>query len=125
VVLRVRDDSLGRGALFWQAQNDAYEVHGYSARDDSAPPASLRPNLQRQWIGLWGKRHIRNTSGTSLTGAAAAVPSVRFYSRIPADGAAPADLELDPSYHPGRPRLSLGADLARLKVPSRRPRRTP
>lgn len=117
VLLRAEPDSLSRGALFWQSTNDAFDVVHFLARSGIPPATPRRPDVHRQWVKLWGENHIRNVTGPLWPkGSVVSTPSVRFHDRLQPRSVSPADLELDSSYHPGRPRLNLGADLLRLQV---------
>ncbi len=46
-------------------------------------------------------------------------PSVRFWDRLRPGRIEPADLVLNPDYHPDRDRLNVGADLVRLGITPR------
>jgi serine/threonine-protein kinase len=117
VLLRVEDDSLDRGALFWQAYNDSFEVTHFTARAGLPLASPLRPDVHRQWIKLWGEPHMHYVTGPIWPrGSVVSTPSVKFYARLQSGKVVPADLELDRNYHPGRPRLSVGADLSRLQI---------
>jgi hypothetical protein len=51
-------------------------------------------------------------------------PGVKTLDRLRPDGIVPGDLVLDPTYHPGRKALDVGADPRRLGLPPvRAPRR--
>lgn len=117
VLLRTEPGSLDRGTLFWQSNNDAFDVTHFTAPSGFPPLTPRRPDVHRQWVKLWGENHIRNVSGPLWPkGSVLATQSVRFYDRLQSGNVSPADLELDPSYHPGRARLNVGADLVRLQV---------
>lgn len=117
VLLRVQGEALAHGTLFWQSVNDAYEVTHFTASNEAPPAANRRPDVQRQWVELWGEVHMHSTTGPIWSrGSSLSTPSVRFHDRLPSGRVSPADLELDPNYHPGRTRLSVGANLARLQV---------
>lgn len=121
VLLRVAEDSLERGALCWQAANASFEVVHFTGRTGQALAMPRRPDVTRQWIKLWGDSHMQNVTGPIWPrGAAVSSPSVRFYDRLQSGKVVPADLELDRGYHPGRPRMNLGADLTRLHVKVRK-----
>jgi serine/threonine-protein kinase len=121
VLLRVAEDSLERGALCWQAANASFEVVHFTGRTGQALAMPRRPDVTRQWIKLWGDAHMQNVTGPIWPrGAAVSSPSVRFYDRLQSGKVVPADLELDRGYHPGRPRMNLGADLTRLHVKVRK-----
>jgi len=121
VLLRVDPDAFARGVLFWQAVNDAYEVGHFLAGSDAPPAAVVRPDVRQQWVELWGANHIRDVSGPSL---ASRTPGVRTLERLRPGEIDPGALALDPSFHPGRKVLDVGADPRRLGLPTvRAPRR--
>ena len=120
-LLRVEPDTFARGGLFWHAYNDAYEVGRFIAGTDNPPAPDVRPNVRQQWVDLWGSNHIRGVSGPSL---ASRTPGVRTLERLRPGDIGPGDLVLDPSFHPGRKALDVGADPRRLGLPTvRSPRR--
>lgn len=121
ILLRAEADSLAHGALAWQSHNDAFDVTHYLARAGSPPVTPRRPDVHRQWVKLWGENHIRNATGPVWPkGSVLSTPSVRFHDRLQSRNVVPADLELDPGHHPGRPRLNVGADLTRLRIELRK-----
>lgn len=121
VLLRVDPDAFARGVLFWQAVGDAYEVGRFLAGSDTPPVPNVRPDVRQQWVDLWGANHIRDVSGPSL---ASRTPGVRTLERLRPGDIVPGDLALDPSFHPGRKALDVGADPRRLGLPTvRTPRR--
>ncbi|WP_406696535.1 protein kinase [Singulisphaera sp. Ch08] len=117
VLLRTELDSFARGTLFWQSTNDAFDVTHFTARAGSPPITPRRPDVHRQWVKLWGENHIRKVTGPLWPkGSVLPTQSVRFHERLQSGNVAPADLELDSKYHPGRTRLNVGADLVRMQV---------
>jgi serine/threonine-protein kinase len=124
VLLRPDPSAVATGTVFWQAINDAADVDGFVALGEG-PVQNNRPrDVSLQWISLWGRNHMRLVSGPRGPGSA---PSVRFQEKLHPGSIEPADLILDPDYHPGRDRLSVGADLKRQGIlrkpsPSRRRR---
>jgi serine/threonine-protein kinase len=123
VLLRADADALASGTVFWQAANDAADVDCFIAAGEGPPPSSRNRDVQNQWNRFWGNSHIRNVDGPRGTGSA---PTVRFRDKLRPGRVAPADLILDPDYHPGRSQLDQGADLGRqgLGLPLR-PERGP
>jgi serine/threonine-protein kinase len=112
VLLKVEPNSLAQGALFWQGNNDAYEVTNFTARSDKAVAMNTHPDVFRNWISIWGPNHFRNATGPT----ARAPSTVRLRARLKAGNVTPGELELDPNEHPGRTELDLGVDLRRLQV---------
>ncbi len=111
VLLRGEGDALANGSVFWQADDDANEVDWFISASD-APPAANRPrDVQQQWVQFWGRNHMGRVTGPRGSGSK---PTVRFLERRRRTDQEiePADLMLDPSYHPDRPELSVGADLS-------------
>ncbi|SIO64887.1 serine/threonine protein kinase [Singulisphaera sp. GP187] len=124
VLLRAEPDSLARGSYFWQSSNDAFDVTHFTALAGIPPMTPRRPDVHRQWVNLWGANHIRNATGPLWPkGSVLSTQSVRFYDRLQSRNVSPADLELDPTHHPGRPRLNVGADLLRLQIGLRKQER--
>jgi serine/threonine-protein kinase len=113
VLLRADSDALARGALFWQAQNDAIEVDQLTTAGEGFHPGPRARDVQLQWIQFWGQNHMSRVSGARGTNS---TPSVMFTERPRPGRVEPADLILNPTYHPGRDRLSIGADLARQGI---------
>ncbi len=122
VLLRVEPDSLDHGLLFWQSSNDAFDVSVFTARSDSILPPNRFADVHRQWVELWGSGHVHSVTGSTRNGSNTNF-STRFYERLRSNGVAPGDLALDTSYHPGRTRLDVGADLSRLQILVKRPQR--
>ncbi len=122
VLLRADSDALACGTVFWQAVEDALDVDCYIVAGEGPPPANRARDLQHQWVQFWGASHIRNVDGSR----ASTVPSVRFLDKLRVGRISPADLILDPQYHPGRIELKQGADLRRqgLALPAPRSGRT-
>jgi len=124
VLLRPDPAALANGAIFWQATNDAAEVDVFAALGDGPVQIARRRDVSSQWVSLWGRNHMQFVSGPRGPGSA---PSVRLREKLHPGRVEPADLILDPDYHPGRDRLSVGADLGRQGIvpkplPSRRRR---
>jgi eukaryotic-like serine/threonine-protein kinase len=114
-MLRADADALARGTISWQAANDALDVDILAAATtgDGPPPARAR-DLPLQWIHFWGANHF----APRITGPR----SVRLRERRRSGEMEPADLILDPSYHPDRALLDVGANLALQGVAPRAPR---
>jgi serine/threonine-protein kinase len=114
-LLRVDEDAMAHGSLFWQGTGDALEVDAFTAVDNE--PASYRPrDVAFQWVYLWGANHMRDITGPH---AGSNLPSVRLVDRLKPGRIEPSDLILDPDYHPGRSQLDVGADLSRQGVSRR------
>ena len=94
----------------------------YCGGGGTAARESRDADLQHQWVQFWGASHIRNVDGSRSSTA----PSVRFLDKLRVGRISPADLILDPQYHPGRIELKQGADLRRqgLALPAPRSGRT-
>jgi serine/threonine-protein kinase len=112
VLLRADEEAMAGGTVFWQAHGDAYEVDVFTAAG-SDPPPNRPQDVLFHWINFWGSNHIRDVTGPR---GASTHPTVRPFERLRPGRVDPADLVLDPAYHPGRARLDVGADLARLGV---------
>jgi serine/threonine-protein kinase len=117
VLLRGDADALGHGTIFWQAHNDALEIDPFPAAGDTPVPPRWR-DIALQWKQFWGPNHM-----SLINGLRSSVPSVQFVERPRPGRVEPADLVLDSNYHPGRDRLTVGADLARQGITPRAARR--
>jgi serine/threonine-protein kinase len=113
VLLRADPAALSNGAVFWQANNDAADVDVFTALGDGLPQSSRPRDVFSQWVSFWGRNHMQRISGPRGSGSP---PSVRPREKLRPGRIEPADLVLDPDYHPGRDRLSVGADLARQGI---------
>jgi serine/threonine-protein kinase len=116
VLLRADEEALAHGSVFWQGTGDAMEIDAFTAVGRE-PPINRPRDVLYQWINFWGNNHVREVTGPR-TGYNQ--PSVRLYERLHPGRIEPADLILDPDYHPGRGRLDVGADLS-LQGIDRRP----
>ena len=112
VLLRSVGEALAHGALFWQGNNDAFEVPHFTAVDEQPPASNPRPDLRRQWLDLWGASHFRNPIGPGI-GKPGAPASVRFAERLKPGDIEPRDLVLESRER--RP-LEVGADAKVLKL---------
>jgi len=110
VLLRADALALACGTVFWQAADDAVEVDCFIATGEGPAPANIARDVQHQWAHFWGSSHMKNINGPRGPRSA---PSVRFREKLRPGRIAPADLILDPEYHPGRSELTQGADLRR------------
>jgi serine/threonine-protein kinase len=126
VLLRSDADALAKGAVFWQAKDDAAEVDWFLSTGDAPPPSNRLRDVQQQWVHFWGRSHMGRVTGPRGAGSQ---PSVRFRERLRSGQAIePANLILDASYHPYRQELTVGADLSHLglvRVPATNPRGGP
>ena len=111
-LLRVDEEAMAGGTVFWQATGDAYEVDAFTAAGAEPPPNRLQDTLL-QWINFWGGNHIREVTGPHL---GSNHPTVRLYERPRPGRVEPADLILDPTYFPFRSRLDVGADLPQMGI---------
>ncbi|MGC8644379.1 MAG: hypothetical protein ACP5XB_31335, partial [Isosphaeraceae bacterium] len=112
VLLRVNEEAMAGGTVFWQGAGDATEVDAFTAADGE--PFFGRPrDVVSQWVYFWGSNHMREITGPR---APVNVPSVRLLlgERLKPGRIEPADLILDAAYHPG-----VGADLARQGISRR------
>jgi serine/threonine-protein kinase len=116
VLLRADSDALARGTLFWESANDAAEVDSFTAAGEAPAPPNRMRDVQLQWAHFWGANHITRITGPRNRDPA---PSVVLWERPRPGRLEPADLILDPSYHPGRERLDVGADLSRQGITPR------
>jgi serine/threonine-protein kinase len=114
VLLRADADALARGAVSWQASNDAADVDFFIAAGDGPPRQVRSRDVQLQWVHFWGYNHM-NGRMTGPRGAGSA-HSVRFWEKLRPGRVEPVDLILNPDYHPDRDRLTVGADLGRLGI---------
>jgi serine/threonine protein kinase len=117
LLLRCDADALANGTVCWQADDDAAEVDWFITVGEASPPFNRSREVQQQWVQFWGRNHMGRVTGPRGT---ASQPSVRFRDRLRSgQEIVPADLVLDPSHHPDRPELSVGADLSRSgRVPA-------
>jgi serine/threonine-protein kinase len=110
VLLRADADALARGTVFWQESEDLVDTDFFNAAGEGPPTHNSRPReLQHQWIDFWGPDHIKRVSGPRGL-------RVRFKGKLRPGRVEPADLILDPDYHPGRDRLTVGADPLRQRT---------
>ena len=112
VLLRADEEALARGTVFWQGTGDAVEVDAFTAVGDALPPNRPR-DVVLHWVNFWGGNHMREIKGPRL---GTNLPSVRLLDPPRPGRVEPADLILDPDYHPGRPRLDVGVDLFGLGI---------
>jgi serine/threonine-protein kinase len=114
VLLRPDPAAIAQGVLFWQGEGDADEVVHFTASGNAPPLPNPRPDVRREWVELWGLNHMTRITGPALNGPKVAV---RFVGdQLRSGKVAPADLALNPTYHPGRSYLDVGADLRRIGV---------
>jgi serine/threonine-protein kinase len=112
VLLRADEVAMAQGTVFWQGSGDAVEVEAFTAVGDAPPPSRPR-DVVLHWVNFWGSNHQREITGPH---AGTNLRSVRLLD-LPRPGRVePADLILDPDYHPFRPRLDVGADLFSLGI---------
>ncbi len=58
VLLRTDADAMARGALTWQATNDAVDVDFFVAAGAATPPENRIRDFLYQWVYFWGSNHI-------------------------------------------------------------------
>ena len=117
VLLRTEGIALAQGSLFWEGYSDAYEVSNFTAGGEAPPPPNLRPNVHRQWVGLWGARHVQKVSGPG-PGRVGNTPSTHFVEKLRPGNVAPENLVLDPTVSRERRTQNIGASPAQLGVPA-------
>jgi serine/threonine-protein kinase len=115
-LLRVDADAMAGGCLFWQADGDAYELDQVTAAGDAAAPPTRTRDLGNQWIQFWGSNRFGRIMGPRG-------PAFRLRERPRPGRIEPADLILDPTYHPQHAQLDVGADLQGLGIVRPGPRR--
>jgi serine/threonine-protein kinase len=115
VLLRVDEEAMARGTLFWQGHGDAVDVDAFAVADREPLSTRLR-DVFFQWVNLWGSNHQTDISGPRATSNS---PSVRLRDRLKPGRIEPSDLILDPTYHVGRAQLDVGADLSLQGVTGR------
>jgi serine/threonine-protein kinase len=108
VLLRADEVAMAAGVLFWQENNDIIQTDSLVAAGES-PPSSRSGDVVLYWTNVWGNNHIRGVLGTRLRSSQ---PYVRLYAPLRTGKVRPSDLLLDPSYHPGRPGLDVGANFS-------------
>ncbi len=113
VLLRVDPGTLENGSVFWQAINDAADVDVFAALGEGAIQSGRPRDVRVQWESFWGRYHMSRISGPRGAGSP---PSVRLREKLHPGRVEPSDLVLDPDYHPGRDRLTVGADLGRQGI---------
>ncbi len=113
VLLRSDADALARGTVFWQGSDDVIDLDLFIAAGEGEPSSNGRPrDIQHQWVDFWGANHIKRVSGPGPRGTGKG-PWVRFRTKLRPGRVEPVDLILDPDYHPGSDRLTVGAFLQR------------
>jgi hypothetical protein len=113
-MLRADADAQARGAISWQAADDLVDVDFFHAAGEGPPTNNNRSrDFQHQWVDFWGANHIKRVSGPRGSGAGL---RARFRVKLRPGHVEPGDLILDPEYHPGRDRLTFGADLLRQGI---------
>lgn len=112
VLLRVDENAMAGGALFWQGTRDAMEVDAFTAVDGETLAGRPR-DIVFHWVNFWGGNHMIEETGPRTSSNQ---PSVRLFERLKPGRIEPAGLILDPEYHPGRAWLDVGADLSRQGV---------
>lgn len=106
--------ALSRATLAWQGDGDAYELVRFAATSGSTPPETLKPDVRRRWVDLWGPRHIRNASGPSPSRIG---PGLRLLvEQVATDRATPGDFLIDPTSADDRRGQAIGVDLARFDL---------
>jgi serine/threonine-protein kinase len=117
VLLRVDEEAMAHGTVFWQGSGDAVDVHAFTAAVDEPHP-SRSPDVVFQWVNFWGSNHQSDITGPR---SGSNLPSVRLLEPLKPGRIEPSDLILDPTYHLGRPQLDVGADLSLQGISRRSP----
>ncbi len=112
VFVRVDADAFAGGCLFWQSENDAFELDHVAAAGESVPPASRTRDLPNQWAQFWG-------SNRRATIAPARSAVHRQHERPRPGSIEAADMRLDMTLRGPNGPIAVGADLARLGVQPR------
>src|SRR5262249_42276013 len=113
LLVRCDVDALASGAILWQARGGAADVDWFISVGENASVPKGSRDVQVQWAQFWGRNHLGRIVGPRGAGSP---PSVRCRERLRPGRVEPADLVLDPTYHPDRPELAVGADLSRQGV---------
>ncbi|QEH32795.1 Serine/threonine-protein kinase PrkC [Aquisphaera giovannonii] len=111
-LLRVDEEAMAGGALFWEARGDALDVDAFTAAGADTPQLLLR-DVAFQWVAFWGSNHVAHVTGPR---AGTSRPGARLLEKLKPGRVDPAGLILDPTYHPDRPALDFGADLSRQGI---------
>src|SRR5205823_3038611 len=121
VLLRADADAMAGGTVFWQTSEDAAEVDFLTAVGDGPGPYNRMRDVQPKGAHFWGYNHLPGLSTVRMIRprAAGGVPAVRLRVRPRPGRMEPADLILDPDYHPGSDRLTVGATLDRQGITPR------
>jgi serine/threonine-protein kinase len=117
VLLRVDEEAMAHGTVFWQGSGDAIDVDAFTGAVDE-PLSSRTRDVGFQWVNFWGGNHQTEITGPR---SESNLPSVRLWERLRPGRVEPSDLILDPSYHRDRPQLDVGADLSLQGVSRRSP----
>ncbi len=116
VLLRVDEEAMAHGAIFWQGSGDAVEVDDFTAAVDE-PLSTRSRDVGFQWVNFWGSNHQSEITGPR---SRSNLPSVRLWEPLKPGRVEPSDLILDPNYHLTRA-LDVGADLSRQGISRRSP----
>jgi serine/threonine-protein kinase len=117
VLLRVDEEAMAHGTIFWQGSGDAVEVDAFTAAVDERLLGRSR-DVGFQWVNFWGSNHQTEITGPR---SGSNLPSVRLWERLRPGRVEPSDLILDPNYHLGRSQLDVGADLSLQGISRRSP----
>lgn len=117
VFVRVDADAFAGGCLFWQSENDAFELDHIAAAGELVPPASRTRDLPNQWAQFWG-------SNRRATIAPPRSAVHRQYERPRPGSIEAADMRLEMTVRGPNGPIAVGADLARLGVQPRAARPT-
>jgi serine/threonine-protein kinase len=117
IVLRSNPDALARGTYSWQGTNDVLDLDNFIAASDADPSGNGRPrDVYHQWIEFWGANHIKHASGPALRGPSRGL-KVRFRVKLRPGAIEPSELALDPTFHPGADKVTVGATFQPEAVP--------
>ncbi len=110
VLLRVDAEAFAGGALFWQSEDDAYELDRVITADEGPGEPTGPREFRTQWDLIWGSNHL--TRPVVLPRS----PSSRLRDRPRPGHLEPSDLILDPQFQSQRPELGVGAELGTLGI---------
>ena len=115
VLLRVDAQAMGQGTVAWQSSGDVYDWTHFALAGGGPPPANTRPDVQHQWVDLWGRNHVSNASGPGLNGVKPRVRAV--IGRIHLGGVRPGDFALENvRAADAKKPVSVGADFGALGI---------
>jgi len=114
-LLRVDAEAFAGGGLFWQSEDDAFDVDRTVAVGEGPTEPPGPREARARWEQFWGSNRLVRPAAVPRG------PSFRFRERPRPGRIEPPDLILDPQ----RPPLEVGADLIRLGIAPRQARPGP